>query len=368
MTYSINTLSYTEYNKIWSSIQLSNISFLQYPKWAYIKNNWEHNFISITLNKKIISIAIILYKTIPVISKKYAYIPSGPLIDINTINDQDISNILSLLIQYCQNNNVFAIRLGFNIEQSIWQNTHLKQCIKSLNIIDDCVHNTSNILGNKCINILKESGWISNSYTKFIDFQPKYTAQLNLSNMSIEQIWMNLNQLWRRSLRKTKNINIKIGLADDIKTFYKIYHETSIKQSFTPRGEEYFNKLYAQLSNNICKFYLAYHNNIPIGATLLMELPQRSCYLYGGLTEEGRQLYAGYALQWRMINDTYNNKIPIYDLRGITNQIHGKEQGLLKFKLGSGANIIKNIGEWEYPINKYYYKLFTLYLKYKAKI
>ena len=74
----IENLNKQEFNQFASNYQYS--SLLQSYQWAQIKSNFKPLYVGVKKNDKIVGVALILIRKLP-LGQKLAYIPRGPLLD-----------------------------------------------------------------------------------------------------------------------------------------------------------------------------------------------------------------------------------------------------------------------------------------------
>jgi vancomycin resistance protein VanK len=66
-----------------------------------------------------------------------------------------------------------------------------------------------------------------------------------------------------------------------------------------------------------------------------------------------------------MMRDARDSGAEIYDMRGIAATLNEKSPlfGLLRFKIGTGGKVVQYVGEWDFVLKPFVYKLFSLALK-----
>jgi lipid II:glycine glycyltransferase (peptidoglycan interpeptide bridge formation enzyme) len=66
-----------------------------------------------------------------------------------------------------------------------------------------------------------------------------------------------------------------------------------------------------------------------------------------------------------MIRDSIAAGARVHDLRGITNTLAATDPliGLIRYKVGTGGEAVRLVGEWDLPLNRLLYKAFQLYLR-----
>lgn len=66
-----------------------------------------------------------------------------------------------------------------------------------------------------------------------------------------------------------------------------------------------------------------------------------------------------------MIRDSLAAGATVHDLRGITDTLAAEDPhiGLIRYKVGTGGEAVRLVGEWDLPLNRLLYQAFQLYLK-----
>ena len=77
-------------------------------------------------------------------------------------------------------------------------------------------------------------------------------------------------------------------------------------------------------------------------------------------TNEARKLYATYATEWALIEYCCKRGVKIYDLTGADPK---NNHGVYFFKKGTGAQLVKCFGEFEFSLIPFYQ--YILYLRIK---
>ena len=80
-------------------------------------------------------------------------------------------------------------------------------------------------------------------------------------------------------------------------------------------------------------------------------------YLYSGSYSKYMNFNAQYLIQWYMIKHGIENKYKRYNFYGITGNFdkNDKDYGVYDFKKGFNGYVEEYIGDFELPLNWYYY-------------
>ena len=77
-------------------------------------------------------------------------------------------------------------------------------------------------------------------------------------------------------------------------------------------------------------------------------------------SNDARKFYATYATEWAVIEDSSKNGVKLYDLTGADPE---NNYGVYFFKKGTGAKLVKCLGEWEFSKIPFY--RYLIYLRFK---
>ena len=155
------------------------------------------------------------------------------------------------------------------------------------------------------------------------------------------------------------------GIAD-LAAFHEVYVETAARDHFTPRGLQYFERMWRELNregSEPLSLYLAHHEGHLAAATLMVTVGNHAWYSYGASTTADRDVRPSNALQWRMISDAHAAGCAVYDLRGIADTLDPANHlfGLVQFKVGTGGFALEYVGEWDYILRAGWAAAFRAY-------
>ncbi len=156
--------------------------------------------------------------------------------------------------------------------------------------------------------------------------------------------------------------------AEHLPEFHQLYVETANRDHFTPRPLGYFEGMWQAMAaedDDRLRLYLARYQGTLVAATTMVRVGTHAWYSYGASSTAHREVRGSNAVQWRMIRDALAAGCDVYDLRGITDTVDETDPhaGLIRFKVGTGAETVEYAGEWDLPISTVLYAAFDLYLK-----
>lgn len=310
-----------QYKEVWKA---SRSSILQSFEWGEIKKP-EWFPVRIIIDDLPVTI---LTRKLPLINKSFGYIPRGLNYELN-------ETIIKQLVEYSKN-------IGL---------THLS--------IDPYFESDS-----KNSELLRKYGLIQSG----ISVQPNQTNIVEL--VDEPTLLARLKPKYRRNIKKSQRDGCEIKVFssgnEPLDQFYLCMESIFQRTNYVMHGKSYFQKVWSTLSqNNMAKIYLAYKDNKVVGGYLVTNDSETAYELYGGVTNEGRDVEAGYLLKWNAMIDSLSSGLKYYDHWGIAPIINGdydKKHDLYhisKFKEGFGGRIVHYSPQLTIIFSKFYnfYKL-----------
>src|SRR5690606_19788761 len=145
---------------------------------------------------------------------------------------------------------------------------------------------------------LKRRGWIESGE----QIQFKNTVMVDLSE-SEESILMRMKQKTRYNIRlaQKKGVSIREGKVEDLENLYRMYAETSVRDGFVIRDENYYKivwKTFMSSDEPTTIPLVAEVENEPVAAIFLFMFARRAYYVYGMSRNAHREKMPTYLLQW----------------------------------------------------------------------
>ncbi len=250
---------------------------------------------------------------------------------------------LDFLYKYCQKNNVISIKLEPYAEKITKINSQYQ--------------------------IVKSQSPIFPEWTQIIDL-----------NQSEEQLLQNMKSKTRYNLRlaEKKGVTVKEESNDQgFMTFLKLYFATTKRQNYYGHNETYHREIWKNLRKTIGHLLIAYYQDTPLAAYELFHFKDRLYYVYGGSSEEYRNLMAAQLIMWETIKFGKKLGAKYLDMWGSLGPDYDPSHpwaGFTRFKEGYGGKFVQLVGSYDLVINKGLYKLFALaynirnsYLIFKGK-
>lgn len=355
-----------------------SVSFLQTPAWADVKTEWRSESLGWYAGDRLAGTGLVLHRPVPRLGYTLAYLPWGP--------DIDWAGGLTVwfppLVSYLRSQGAFAIRVAPPVPTDTWSAAQVKEGIADPEVgrLTD-VPGRSDPVGAEVTRYLRDSGWIpQNPEDGFGAGQPQFTYEIPLRHpdgtaRSEDDVLAGMNQLWRRNIKKAAKAGVEVTTSaggEDLKAFHDLYVHTAERDGFTPRPRAYFEKMFAALSAEDperIKLYLARHDGDLVAATIYVRVGAHAWYVYGASSTEKRDVRGSNACQWAMIRDSLAAGCDVYDLRGITPTLSADDShvGLIQFKVGTGGQAVRYVGEWDLPLRPIVYRAFDLYMRRRGR-
>lgn len=195
--------------------------------------------------------------------------------------------------------------------------------------------------------------------------QFKNTVQINLS-ASEDEMLAHMKQKTRYNIRlaEKKGVTVRIGAQADLPMLYKIYAETSVRDGFVIRNEEYYQTVwqtFMQSSEPDAEPLIAEVNGEIVAAIFIFYFAGRAYYVYGMSREAYREKMPNYLLQWEAMKRSKARGCFVYDLWGAPDEFNENNSlwGVFRFKEGLGGEVIRTLGAWDFAPNPFWYKMYS---------
>jgi lipid II:glycine glycyltransferase (peptidoglycan interpeptide bridge formation enzyme) len=216
---------------------------------------------------------------------------------------------------------------------------------------------------------LAQRGWVYSSDQ--IQFRNSVLIDLTASE---EDMLARMKQKTRYNVRlaEKKGVVVRVGTADDLAMLYNMYAETSVRDGFVIRDENYYLTVWKTFMANAqppmpdSQFpnavpLIAEVNNEPVAGIFLFTFADRAYYVYGMSRDAHREKMPTYLLQWEAMKRARAAGCTVYDLWGAPETFDESDSmwGVYRFKEGLGGRVVRTLGAWDYAPNKFWYKLYS---------
>ncbi|WP_030390576.1 lipid II:glycine glycyltransferase FemX [Streptomyces sp. NRRL S-241] len=366
----VRTLSVAEYQAFLS--RHGGASFLQYPSWARVKDLWRSERVGWHYpDGEIQGAGLVLYRQFPGTRKYFAYLPEGPVADWS---DPHIDRWLTPLMRHLRTSGAFAARIGPTPAYRRWDAATAKSGAGPGRQISDVLATEVDPVGAALADRLRTRGWRRCGGEDDGDAQPRHVFRVPLAGRSLDDVWAGLNQEWRRNVRKAEKAGVEtvVGTFADLPEFYRLLRITEERDGFRlGRSLAYYEQQYQVLNEEApgrMRLYLGVHQGEILAAHTMITAGRRVWYQTGASADHRREVRPSNALQWRMMSDAHALGAEEYDMRGVPSTLDpsARSYGLLRWKLGTGGQVVETLGEWEIPMdgvaNAALYRAFQAYL------
>ncbi len=364
-------------------------SFLQVPAWARVKPDWTAHSIgwfdpsSPAPGRpddgagRLVGAALVLHRAIPLpgVQRSLAYLPEGPLLDWELVA-QDPARWLDPLVAHARRERAFAVRIGPPRPVRAWSAATVKAGLADTGRrhFADLTADRRDAVAEQLEQGLRDNGWSPlGQGAGFSAGQPRFVVQLPLAGRSEADLLAGMNQQWRRNVKAADRAGVKVraGERADLAAFHEVYRETAARDGFLPRPLAYFEGMWDAFAAGPqvtagarMRLYLAELDGELAAAATVMQVGGHAWYSYGASTTRHRDTRASNAVQWQALREASARGCTLYDLRGITDTVDPGDplSGLVRFKIGLGAEVVELLGEWERPVSRLWAKAFALYL------
>ncbi len=316
----INDLTEKELNELKQFLETHPKShFMQSLEWARVKPDWKSEILIVRnpKSKKIVGTMSVLIRKIPFIHKNMMYAPRGFVCDPHdkTTLDELTKQVKALAKKY----KAFIFKMDPDISNA---DAEFKMIMKSL--------------GYK---FMKDTE--KNSRT----MQPKIVERINLTNKTEDELLKSFNEKHRYNVRLSsrKGVTIREGSKEDLPLFYDIMKTTVTRDKFHVRPLSHFEKMWDEMGSEHIRLIFAEYEGQAISVVLPIKFGNKVWYLYGGSSNEHRNLMPNYLLQFEMMKWALNTNCDIYDFRGVSG-VRGPnhpQYGIYVFKKGFNGDIIE---------------------------
>lgn len=399
-------LTEEEYYKYWKTHPLKTfLSTIEIGKLRE-KRNWKVHYVGVKENNKLNGAAMLVSKKKKLNVYEF-YSPRGFLIDYN--NKKLLNFFTSELIKYIKKNKGYILRIDpyiINKERDINGNV-VKNGINNKTIIKNLIK-----MGFKKIPIKDTE-------------QVTWMFSLDLEGKTEEEIFKEMKSNTRNTIRKVEKTGIKVKELNfnELYKFENIVNSTAKRKNFKSRTKKYYEDMYNLFNpKNEIKYFItelniseyienletelkekikkleeiksntkkkntikneinnienkisdaksirekANNDIITLSGSMFILIHPEIIYLTSGNYEEYLKFNSQYLIQWELIKYGIKHGYKKHNFYGIPENIneHPDNYGIYEFKKGFNGYVEELIGEYELPINFYYY-IFKLIHKLK---
>ena len=231
--------------------------------------------------------------------------------------------------------------------------------------------------------VLKRREWRDSSD----QIQFKNTVLIDLQPTE-EELLACMKQKTRYNIRlaQKKGMTLRIGTSNDFDMLYKMYAETSVRDGFVVRDEEYYKTVWQLFMSKAqspvpdsqsqittprgpslwdkipyAEPLIAEVDNEPVAAIFVFYFAGRAYYVYGMSRDVHREKMPTYLLQWEAMKRAKTKGCTVYDLWGAPDVFDESDSmwGVYRFKEGLGGKVVRTLGAWDFAPNPFWYTLYS---------
>jgi lipid II:glycine glycyltransferase (peptidoglycan interpeptide bridge formation enzyme) len=329
-------------------------SFLQIPSWAQVKTGWASELLAWRDGDgRVVGTTLVLFRQVPGLSRWYAYLPEGPDIDWA---DPWLERWLDPLLDYLERREAFAVRLGPPKALRRWQAATLKSAVAPGRRVDHVLPDVVEPVGSAIADRLRTLGWRRCGEQESAgDAQPRYLFQVPIAGRDLVA---GFSKEWQRNIRKAmrSGVDVRVGGERDLPTFHELLSTTERRNGFrSGRSLAYYQRQYRVMNGEVpgqMRLYLSSWRDEVLAAHTMNVVGRRVWYQSGGSADHRREVRPSHILQWKMMADAQKLGAERYDMRGVQASLDPDDPayGLLRWKLGTGGEVVETVGEWERPL------------------
>lgn len=394
-------ISKKEYIKFTSNY--SGCPITQDYRWSKVKSGWDSTLCGLYKDKKLVGASLLLIKTFP-FNLKMIYSPKGFLLNYESLDD--VIEFTKGIKAYAKKIKAFVVKIDplIAVNEEYYDtltSNDTKECPKNYKVNSDLK-----------IKNLKEAGYKHCGFKKKVGayIQPRFNMAISLIDKDNNKLDENslLSHFKRNAKRYHGDFQTKRGVSficvhdnSYIDDFYRIIKSTESRQGISLRNKDYFKRImdaflddaYMYIARvNVDKFseflkceinkskddalidkYKSqledckiakekYGNLISIAATLAITPPNKKGikkveYLYAGTFEEVfPYLNTNASVHINSFIDMLNRGYDYADLEGVDGTF---DDHLSKTKAKYNPVVLEFVGEFDLPINKFWYFIFS---------
>jgi peptidoglycan pentaglycine glycine transferase (the first glycine) len=347
--------------------QLPSSHVLQTWEWGAFKSQygWEPTQIVWYDGDRIVAASLVLKRTlnIPIFSRfsKIYYMPKGPLFDWRNSNLRH--QILKDLYDYAKSGEALFIKMDPDVVLATGLPVEP----------DEVIPSTDGTL----LSDLMQHGW------QFASEQIQFKNTVQIDLLPSEEILLaQMKQKTRYNIRlaSRKGVTVRAGTDDDYALLYQMYAETSVRDNFTIRSEEYYKSAWGMFNPDnirldqatelighslpVAEPLIAEVNGEPVAAVIIYRFAKKAWYMYGMSRAVHREKMPNYLLQWEAIRRSKSAGCQTYDLWGAPDAYDESDPlwKVYQFKEGFGGIVVRHLGAWDLPIKPAPYKIYNYVL------
>ncbi|MEN4042490.1 MAG: peptidoglycan bridge formation glycyltransferase FemA/FemB family protein [Anaerolineaceae bacterium] len=162
-------------------------------------------------------------------------------------------------------------------------------------------------------------------------------------------------------LAERRGVIVRQAAADELPVLYRMYAETSLRDGFVIRPEDYYLLVWRTfMEQGKALPLVAEVEGLPVAGLVLFTYAGKAWYLYGMSSDRHRDKMPNHLLQWEAMRLARLRGCTAYDLWGAPDVFDERDSmwGVYRFKEGLGGKVVRTIGAWDFISGRHRYHLF----------
>lgn len=187
---------------------------------------------------------------------------------------------------------------------------------------------------------------LPDSFVPGTTLQPRHTRLID-TGRPLDEMLAESHQKTRYNIRLAErhDVTVRWSTAEaDLDIFLSLMQQTYARQEIRLHPISYYRREFAILAKHqMVELALAEFQKTTLVANMIIWHGQTATYLYGGSSDEHKEVMAPHLVQWRTIERAHDRGITTYDLWGVTpaDKPDHRWQGVSRFKRGLAGRDIE---------------------------
>jgi peptidoglycan pentaglycine glycine transferase (the first glycine) len=202
--------------------------------------------------------------------------------------------------------------------------------------------------------------------------QPRRTSVVDLT--ADPETWLTgMKQKTRYNIRlaKRRGVSVRPGDESDLPAFYRLMEITADRDDFGIHSQAYYEAAYRLfVPSGQGRLLVAEHEDKLLAGLVVLALGDTAIYMAGASSNEERQRMPTYLLQWEAMLWAREQGCRAYDLWGVPDEEEATLEaeftqrsdglwGVYRFKRGFGGRLVRTVGAWDLVYAPLRYRLYT---------
>ena len=322
----------------WNTIltRLPRPHFLQTWEWAALKSRhgWDPARIVWSGSEKNepLAVASILTRRVGRWPSAVMYTPKGPILDYGS------PDLFEQVLEYLEDLATEKRALFIKIDPDVQVNS---------------------AEGEAVMVVLRRRGWQFSQ--EQIQFRNTMLVDLGLDP---DELLAAMKSKWRYNTRLAvrKGVAVRRSGLDDLPLLYRMYAETSTRDGFVIRSQEYYSDAWGSFMRaGLAQPLIAEVDGKPVAMVIIFRCGHTAWYVYGASRSVHREKMPNHLLQWEAMRWAQGQGCTVYDMWGAPEVLNDSDPlwGVYRFKQGFGGQLVRYIGAWDYPVSRPGYWLYS---------